>query len=175
MRPGVVTLGACLLVCCSPNSSAPPRPVPDAPAQEIEDFSFTETHRGAARWTLHAKGLSDFASGEILVGGVHVDFFGPEADSLVTTSTLLADSGEFRRATRDMRVWGNVLVDNREGTRLQTGWLRWTQSTETISTMDTVRVARGVHVMRGRGMESDPELRDVRILRDVTGSLGGRP
>jgi len=165
-----------LLLACGPNDSNPPRTSPEVPTQEIEDFSFTETRLGIARWTLHARSLSDYPSREqVVVGGVHVDFFAPDADSLVRTSTLSADSGEFRRSTQDMRVWGHVVVDNREGTRLLTGWLRWTQRTEMISTQDTVLVRRGEHTMRGAGLESDPELRNVRILRDVTGSLAGRP
>jgi len=165
-----------LLLACGPNLSNPPRTSPEVPTQEIEDFSFTETRLGLARWMLHAKSLSDYRSKEqVLVGGVHVDFFVPEADSLAKTSTLRADSGEFRRSTQDMRVWGHVVIDNREGTRLFTGWLRWTQRTELISTQDTVLVRRGDHTMRGVGLESDPELRDVRILGDVTGSLTGRP
>lgn len=109
-----------------------------------------------------------------MVEGVKVDFFRLEADSLLITSTLRADSGEFHRTSRDMRVWGDVVITNAEGTELLTGWLRWIEQTELVSTLDTVLVRRDTHIMRGTGLESDPELRNVRILRDVVGSLGSK-
>ncbi|MCU0612383.1 MAG: LPS export ABC transporter periplasmic protein LptC [Candidatus Eisenbacteria bacterium] len=175
MRCAFTAAVAALLVGCNPTVSNPPRPGQEVPAQEIDDFSFTETRLGVPRWTLHAKTLSDFRAKEYaVVGGVLVDFFQLEEESLVTTSTLRADSGEFRRSTRDMRVWGDVVIHNREGTELYTGWLRWTERTGRITTLDTVLVQRGVSTMRGTGLESDPELRDVRILADVTGNLPGR-
>ncbi len=165
-----------LLLSCGPSGTAPPKPNPEVPTQEIEEFTFTETQRGIPRWTLQALRLHDYRSREtVIVGGVHVDFFDLEGDSLVTTSTLRADSGEFRHPTQDMRVWGNVVVDNREGTRLLTGWLRWIRRTETIVTEDTVLVLKGPTTLRGVGLESDAALRNVRILRDVRGSLEGRP
>lgn len=156
-------------VACSQRSTVP-RPVPATPVQEIEDFTFTETFRGVPRWTLRGRVLEDFPE-QVVVAGVHVDFFGRATDSLVVISTLQADSGMLVRSTRGMRVWGNVVVDNREGTTLRTGWLQWVPQTELISTTDTVLVTRRTGVLRGRGLESDAQLRQVRILAQVHGSV----
>jgi LPS export ABC transporter protein LptC len=145
------------------------------PEQELEDFVFVETELGVPRWILHAKHMSDFkATDVVLAEGVNVDFFELQADSLAKTSTLVADSGKLVRPNGDLRVWGDVVVKTDEGVQLRTGWLQWSKDDELIATDDTVFVEQDGDIMRGKGLESDPELRDVRILHDVVGTVQER-
>lgn len=163
-----------LLMCCGPPHERVVPPKTDLPDQQMEDFQFVETEFGQPRWILRAEQMKEFKARDlVLVEGVEVDFFRSEQDSLFKTSSLSADSGQLRRATGDMRVWRSVVVTTSEGSRLLTGWLQWSKKAELISTTDTVLIVREDGIMRGIGLESDPELEHIRILEDVTGTLGG--
>ncbi len=163
----MLTLGA---GCVSSPEGVGPQGDSKLPDQELEDFVFVETELGKPRWILHANTMSDFKSTDlVLAQGVSVEFFQCQDDSLVKTSILRADSGQLLGDSRDMRVWGEVEISTIDGAELFTGWLEWSEGAELISTDDTVLVMTDDGSMRGRGLKSDPELRNVRILNDVIG------
>jgi hypothetical protein len=64
-----------------------------------------------------------------------------------------------------------VVVTSREGYRLETESLVWIDALEEIHTEDFVRFTKGNDVLTGFGFRSEPELRNVEILRDVKAYL----
>jgi LPS export ABC transporter protein LptC len=98
---------------------------------------------------------------------VKVDFYDEFGEY---RSTLTSDEGLVRQKRKEFSVWGDVVVEN-DTARLDTQSLRWDPVTRLITTDDSVKFRRGKDILRGKGMEADNRLENVKILRDVTGEF----
>ncbi|OGV96576.1 LPS export ABC transporter periplasmic protein LptC, partial [Microgenomates group bacterium RBG_16_45_19] len=49
--------------------------------------------------------------------------------------------------------------------------LRWDPNTAKIVTDDFVKITRGQDVVTGQGMESDQELKNIKIKKNVSGEI----
>jgi len=104
----------------------------------------------------------------ILAWGLDVVFFNSEGEQ---TSKLIADSGLIRESINWMVANGNVVVINEDGSRLETQQLFWFGNEEIIKSDSFVTIYQFGDTLRGYGLETDRELKRVRIKRQVTGTL----
>ncbi|NNE08287.1 MAG: LPS export ABC transporter periplasmic protein LptC, partial [Gemmatimonadetes bacterium] len=95
--------------------------------------------------------------------GLIIDFYENEKYS----TTLTADHGTMERGSSDMHATGNVVIENVEGTRVETESIQYQDEQERIFTDDFVTILRGNKKITGYGLETDPELNETLIKRDV--------
>ena len=73
--------------------------------------------------------------------------------------------------TKDVHMEGGVVGRSEDGAELRTELLRWVAATRRIHTDQPVTVSRGGWQSRGRGLEAETDLEQVRIFQDITSDL----
>jgi LPS export ABC transporter protein LptC len=139
------------------------------PDQILEGFSMRITARGVLVSRFRAKQARIYNDEEwVEADTVVVDFYRSTGEH---SSTLRADRGTLHTGTKDMDAYGHVVVVSEDGDRLETESLHWRQDADRITTDDPVTLFQEGRVIHGIGLESDPSLTDVTILRP-TGEFG---
>ncbi|OQY29932.1 MAG: LPS export ABC transporter periplasmic protein LptC [Candidatus Cloacimonetes bacterium 4572_55] len=141
-------------------------PLPD---QEIEKFTVIETKLGKRKYKAvaeHAKIFKD--RGETVASQLEVVFYDQEG---IPFSTLTSDSGLISEKTKNMRAAGNVVVVNRDSARLESEELKWDHGKEKIISDKFVKITRGRDTLTGIGLETDPQLKEIEIKKDVNAYL----
>ncbi len=87
------------------------------------------------------------------------------------TSLLTADSGVIRERTEHLEVFGRVEIITRDSVRLETEQLAWVPDRAKIVTSSFVTITRDGDIIRGWGMESDPDLKRITLKREITGRM----
>jgi LPS export ABC transporter protein LptC len=87
------------------------------------------------------------------------------------TSHIVGDSGIIRESTNLMRIFGNVVVDTDEGTRLETDYLTWNPIANKIETDAFVRFTRDEDVITGWGFEANRSMTRFKVLNQVSGTI----
>lgn len=90
-------------------------------------------------------------------------------------SSLVSDSGLIREATEDLHAYGHVVVITEDSSKLETDSLYFDPKTNLIHTDEFVKITRGADTLTGWGLEADRQLRGLKILRGVSGSLDQTP
>ena len=103
-----------------------------------------------------------------LAYGLKVNFYD---DDGVWSSLLTADSGVIRERTEQLEVFGAVEVTTRDSVRVQTTQLAWNPKTAKIISDSLVTITKHGDVVRGYGMESDPDLKHLTLKKRVTGKI----
>lgn len=160
----LVGLACFLLVSCQDQSPDEREASPGLPDQEIEGFRLTHTRDGARLWVLSASLAEVYEQADrVELSGLRVDFFDDKGD---VRSTLTASRGVLSRRTNDMEALGSVVLISSDGTVLTTERLVWNERRGKIQSDRAVRVTKGKDVMTGVGMESDPDLTNIRVKSD---------
>jgi LPS export ABC transporter protein LptC len=73
--------------------------------------------------------------------------------------------------TKDVRLEGGVVARSDQGTELRTEDLQWKAASRRLQTDRPVTVTRGSLVSRGRGLEAETDLEQVRIFQNITSQL----
>jgi len=134
------------------------------PDQEIDHFTLTQTREADRLWVLRAVHARIYEKADrVETSNVRIDFYG---DNDEVQSTLTADYGTLLRRTNDIEAIGNVVVTAEDGTILKTEKLAWNERLGKISTEEEVEITKGDDVMTGVGMESDPDLTNIKVKRD---------
>jgi len=103
-----------------------------------------------------------------LAYGLKVNFY----DNIGNWSSLLvADSGVIREHTEDLEVFGQVNVTTRDSVRVETSQLAWNPKTAKIISDSLVTITKHGDIIRGWGMESDPDLKHLTLKKRVTGRI----
>ncbi|MFH1278678.1 MAG: LPS export ABC transporter periplasmic protein LptC [Candidatus Eisenbacteria bacterium] len=166
----IVSLAAALFVlplACKPSGVERDSPGEggDLPVQETKVRKWVEYRGGKMVWEFRGDVVRYFQDPErVEADGVVIDFYD---DGEEYASTLTAASGSIDRGTSDMTARGNVVVDARNGTRLESEMIRWDDEKEIITTDEFVTIIRGKRRITGWGLRADPALEDTEILRDV--------
>ena len=135
------------------------------PVQETKVRKWVEYDGGKMTWEFRGDVLRYFEKPErVESDGVVVDFYDEEENY---SSTLTAVYGEIDRSTSDMLARGDVVLRNRDGVRLETDWVRWSNDEDRITTDAFVTIVRGKRRITGYGLRADPGLEETEILRDV--------
>jgi LPS export ABC transporter protein LptC len=98
---------------------------------------------------------------------VHLWFYD---ENMVVKSELIADNAIRNRATGYMEAFGNVIVYNNKGEKLNTEHLIWDEKKGKILSNDTVTITKEHQVIKGKGLESDQNFIHYEI-RNVHGIL----
>lgn len=140
----------------------PPLGRPDLPTpdQVVENGEHLITEQGVKKALLTAEQLYFYnQTGKVFGDTVQVEFY-DETGAFV--SLLTAQTGEMNQSSRRMIARGNVFVRGRDST-IKTEELYYDpQDNRIYSEVETEINQRG-NVIRGRGVESDPALKEVRI------------
>jgi LPS export ABC transporter protein LptC len=165
----IVSLMATVLSCGSDEKGGGSLGAGDLPDQEFSDFTTMESDSGVTKWILKAPVARVYNARKLLVtDDPRIEFFDEKGK---LTSVLTAEKAEFNQVTKDLTALGSVVVTSQEGYTLETESLVWVNEVGEIHTEDFVRFTRGDDVLTGYGFQSDPELENVEIKRDVKAYL----
>ncbi len=141
----------------------------DVPDQEFSDFTTVESDSGLVKWVLSAPVARVYNASKLLVtDDPRIEFYNEDGS---LASVLLAKKGEYNQVTHDLTALGDVVVTSSEGYMLETESLVWVEKLGEIHTEDFVRFIKGEDILTGYGFRSDPDLRNVEIMKDVRAYL----
>jgi len=141
----------------------------DLPEQKFYDYRLIETQAGIKQWVLDSDEMLKYADRrDVELVRVNMDFF-REGEYY---STLVSDSGTANLDTRDVFVWGHVVVTTSDGRRLRTSELAYTNSDGLIRNEVYNVFDRGEDVVTGIGLEATPDLDYIEIKQDVAAEVG---
>lgn len=91
------------------------------------------------------------------------------------TSWLTADSGEVIEENNQMTVWGDVEVTSDDGVKLFTETLKWDQDRNRVVNNVYNEIHRGDDILRGYGLETDRNLKEFTLKKQVSGRIQKSP
>jgi LPS export ABC transporter protein LptC len=150
------------------SSSPPPSTAPEVTLRQIH---MIETREGAQLWELWAdRAEVHERDGYTILLREHR----PVKVMLYSNQgqlTCTADRAWVDLKTKDVRLKGGVIARSDQGTELRTEELLWLAVSRRVQTDRPVAVTRGGLVSRGRGMEGEADLEQVRIFQNITSQL----
>lgn len=105
-----------------------------------------------------------------LAWNLKVDFFDTAGHVI---SDLVADSGVVREKVNFMEVFGHVVVTTEDSAILLTEQLKHNTRDDKIETDKFVRIIQHGDTIQGYGLEADRQLKNIRIKKQVSGTLKG--
>ena len=158
-----------LTLSCSEERSGTAVQPEGMPDQILENSVIIFTVNGIKSTVVKAKYIEKYLAQDLTKAvGLNVDFFDREGKH---TSILVADSGDIQEKKQLLEVRGEVVVTTDRGVKLETKSLRWNPNAAKIVTDDFVKITRGQDVVTGQGMESDQELKNIKIKKNVSGEI----
>lgn len=141
---------------------------PVLPERQFFDYRFTETEAGVTQWTLESDEMKKYPGRrDVEFVTVEMDFY----NDGVHFSTLTADSGSAIMETRDVHVWGNVVVLKDNGDRLETEELFFDNEDQLIHNEIFNRMTTPQDVVTGIGLEATPDLEYIKIKNQMRGDV----
>ena len=145
----------------------PPEAERDFPSQRTYDYSTRQSRDAVPVWELYGDVAEKYEGSDVLsLIGVRMVFYRDGVQDAVLTSR----SGEIDENTEVTVARGNVVVVTEDGRRLESEVLHWDPERELIHTEEFVRFTEGDQVLTGYGLETDPDLTNVTIMREVQGT-----
>lgn len=137
----------------------------------LKKIDYLETRAGVRRWSLVADSADyNVKAGTTLIRNVSMTFYDEQG---LEEGVLTAKSGEVHTESKQVAVWGEVLVKSRRGHSLHTERLAYSETTRTISTEAPVRMVSEKMEMTGTGLRFNVDNYSYRILAKVKGRLQG--
>ena len=99
--------------------------------------------------------------------GMHLMFYNPNG---AKKSDLTSDQGTFRNQFQDAEVWGNVILINERGDRLETEKLFWSKTMDKIWTPGFVKIFTETEVIYGDSMVSNTDFTEYEII-NIKGAM----
>ncbi len=161
-----VALLAVLVAGCGEEPEPTPPGVEDLPTQRTYDYSTRHSRDALPVWELFGNVAEQYQGEDTMyLTGVRMVFYRDgETDAVLTSQR-----GEVDQETEATVARGNVVVVTEDGRRLESEVLYWDPERELIHTEAFVRFTEGDQVLTGYGLETDPDLTNVQIQRDVKG------
>ncbi|MFO7811346.1 MAG: LPS export ABC transporter periplasmic protein LptC [Pelovirga sp.] len=153
------------------------RHVQQAPVQEVlealspeidlalDHLNYTETQDGRKRWTLTAD-RAEYLRGNHLVRLTPVQLTFYDAGTFGDLN-LTADHGELQEDTRQVDVWGDVVIVGEGGERLQTESLRYQDQQRLLTTAAPIHYQAPRMEVTGVGLLVDLEKSTMLVEKDV--------
>ncbi len=140
------------------------------PDTEVKGARIYLYDKGRITTSIDANKIVKFDTKDSTIGYiVHINFYDSTGK---VSSVLVGDSSVTHENTGFMSVFGNVVaVSADDSSKLETDYLRWNPTVNKIQTDAFVKITRRGDVVTGWGMESDPNLTHVDILRQVSGTF----
>jgi LPS export ABC transporter protein LptC len=138
----------------------------DSPLQTIYGYHTVETHMGQVQWELFGEKAERYSGEEDLyLIGVRMLFY---EDGLLS-ATLTSQRGRVNEATHDMTAKGEVEIVTEDDRTLRSEILHWDNERQLIHTAEYFRATDAGQVLTGIGLETDPKMTDLVIMRQVEG------
>lgn len=177
MRWVPLIAGPLLLAGLSPAASSgasgasPSPPVTAPPDVTLRQIHMIETRGGSRLWELRADRAEvhereGYAILSRVTRPVEVTLYSSQGQLTCTANRATVDL-----TTKDVRMEGGVVARSDQGTELRTEALRWLAASRRLKTDQPVTVSRGGLVSRGRGLEAETDLEQVRIFQNITSQL----
>ena len=153
-------------------SGASPSPAAQtAPEVTLRQIHMIETREGARLWELWADRAEVHEREAYTVlfreqRPVEVTLYSSQGQLTCTANRAMVDL-----KTKDVRLEGGVIARSDQGTELRTEALRWLAASRRVQTDRPVMVSRGGLVSRGRGLEAETDLEQVRIFQNITSQV----
>jgi LPS export ABC transporter protein LptC len=146
-------------------------PSQTAPEVTLRQIHMIETREGAKLWELRAdRAEVHEREGYTVLSRerrpVEVTLYSSQGQLTCTASRATVDL-----KSKDVRLEGGVVARSDQGTELRTEDLRWLAASRRVQTDRPVTVSRRGLVSRGRGLEADTDLEQVRIFQNITSQL----
>lgn len=131
----------------------------------LDNLNYTETQDGHKRWTLVADRAEYLRSSNLVrLTPVQLDFY--EAGTFGDL-TLTAEHGELQEDTRQVDVWGDVVIVGEGGERLQTESLRYQNQQRLLSTAAPIHYQAPRLELTGIGLLVNLEKNTLLVEKDV--------
>jgi LPS export ABC transporter protein LptC len=131
----------------------------------LDKLNYTETQDGRKRWTLVAD-RAEYLRGSNLVRLSPVQLAFYEAGTFGDL-TLTANHGELHEETRQVDIWGAVVVVGEGGERLQTESLRYDNQRRQLTTAAPIHYQSPRMELTGVGLLVDLEKNTLLVEKDV--------
>jgi len=153
------------------SGASPSPPAQAAPEVTLRQIHMIETREGAKLWELWADRAEVHERDGTTVlfrehRPVEVTLYSSQGQLTCTSNRVMVDL-----KTKDVRLEGGVIARSDQGTELRTEELRWLAASRRVQTDRPVTVSRGGLVSRGRGLEAETDLEQVRIFQNITSQL----
>jgi LPS export ABC transporter protein LptC len=138
------------------------------PVQTSYNAQYSFSEKGKLQTRLEATMLEQFdlANDEdylLASNGFNMIFFDSEETE---DARITAQFGKYEEKKKLLTAWGNVLLENRAGEKLETEELIYLQDSARIETDKLVTITlSGGTVLRGRGLESNDSFTQYRIIQ----------
>ncbi len=86
-------------------------------------------------------------------------------------SHLVGDSGIITEQQSRLAAYGDVVLTSSDSTILETERLYWNSRTDSIYTDAFVTITKDGDILSGYGLQADPNLGSIKILRSVSGQM----
>lgn len=131
----------------------------------LDDLNYTETENGRKRWTLVADRAEYLRAGNLVrLAPIQLTFY--EAGAFGDLS-LTADHGELQEDTRQVDIWGDVVIVGEGGERLQTESLRYQDQQRLLSTAAPIHYKATRMELTGVGLLINLEKNTMLVENDV--------
>lgn len=132
----------------------------------LDDINYSQMENGETRWTLKSERAQYMRTTELVeLTGVDLRFFSAERAGEVT---LRADRGQFQEQTRQLDVYGNVIVTSAQNDVLTTEWLHYDDQVRRLSTPEPFEYVSPGMRLRGIGMRMDVDQERLMVEQDVS-------
>lgn len=132
--------------------------------ESLSSFVLRNYEGSRLKWKLTAKDAK--ISDTTVIHQLELEFFDKNSES---SSKLTADSGYVINKTNDLKAVGNIVVKSNDSTTLWTEELNWSEERQKIFTDKEVKYSKEKEVYRGKGLESDPNLKHIIIKEKFSG------
>ncbi len=159
-----------LLLLLGCGDAEPGQPVVESqnPEQTTYEYHTTQTKMGIPEWELWGEQAVRYAgNAQRDLVGVRMVFYSQGERKAVLTS----ETGQIDEETQVTVARGNVVVVSEDGRRLESEVLYWDPERQLIHTEAFVKFTEGGRILTGYGMETDPDLTNLVILRQVRGEI----
>jgi len=153
------------------SGAGPSPPVPSPPDITLRQIHMIETRGGSRLWELRADRAEvhereGYTVLSRVTRPVEVTLYSAQGQLTCTANKATVDL-----TTKDVRLEGGVVARSDQGTELRTEALRWLAASRRLQTDQPVTVSRGGWLSRGRGLEAETGLEQVRIFQNITSQL----
>jgi LPS export ABC transporter protein LptC len=175
MRPLIFGVIAILLAGACTTKKQPPvaghSALADSADQVMYNARFNLTYQGLQRGHLESDTAYFFDDNtRIEFEKVHTTFYTATGEK---NAVLTSERGTFNSRTNNMIARKNVVVVTEDGRRLTTPELLYNQQRNEISSDSSFVETEPTRTIEGIGFRSDPDMKNIRILKGTTGTARG--
>ena len=175
MKPLIFGVIAILFASACTTKKQPPvashSPLADSADQVMYNARFNLTDQGIQRAHLESDTAYFFDDNtRIELEKVHTTFFTVTG---AKNAVLTSERGTFNSRTNNMIARKNVVVVTEDGRRLTTPELLYSQQRNEISSDSAFVETEPTRRIEGIGFRSDPDMKNIRILKGTTGIARG--